>query len=427
MQNLSRPEYEKWVASTRDARMQWWREAKFGMFIHYGLYSVLGRHEWAQVKENIPPEEYARLADGLCYRSGAAEEWVKLAKAAGMKYAVLTTRHHEGFSLWDSKVNPFNSVKLGPHIDIVGEFVEACRKHGLRIGLYSSLMDWHNPDAFVCMKDPAARRRFLDYTFELNRELLSNYGKIDILWYDMARPMESAEGWESVSRNQFLRSLQPDIIINSRSRLEEDFGNPEEVIKPLDRDWEACMTFNGISWGYVNSAYAVAYSYNAPKILQMLQKCVRNGGNLLLNIGPQADGSVPEEVVSPLTSVGNWLQTNGEAVFGIPRTLHPTGGNGLCKVTANGRIHYLWTFLWPGTKELGVGGYLTAPQRITLPETGEEIEFEAQEHRILLKNLPEKCPDPHAGVALFRMEFDEAPKAIPMSRYPQCHGGETFL
>ena len=141
MQNLSRPEYEKWVASTRDARMQWWREAKFGMFIHYGLYSVLGRHEWAQVRENIPPEEYAALADGFCYRSGAAEEWVKLAKAAGMKYAVLTTRHHEGFSLWDSKVNPFNSVKLGPHIDIVGEFVEACRKHGLRIGLYSSLMD----------------------------------------------------------------------------------------------------------------------------------------------------------------------------------------------------------------------------------------------------------------------------------------------
>ncbi len=427
MKIMTKPEYERWTATTRDARMKWWREAKFGMFVHYGLYAMIGRNEWAQVDENIPPEEYAKLANDFPYKKGMAEEWVKLAKASGMKYIVLTTRHHDGFSLWDSKVNPFNSVNYGPKTDIVKEFTDACRKHGMRIGLYNSLMDWHNPDAFECMSDKAAYDRFIEYTYELNRELMTNYGKIDILWYDGSNPMRSAEGWDSLKRNQMIRELQPEIIINNRSGLDEDYGTPEAHITPMERDWEACMTFNGISWGYVNSEYAASYSYTPSRILTMLNTCVECGGNLLLNIGPKPDGSIPEEVIEPLTRVGAWLAENGESVYGLPRVEGQIGGNGVTYETQNGNNIYLWNRIWCGKPEVGVGGYVVPPERITFLATGEELEFETLEHRLIIKNLPKDCPDKHAGVAVFKLEFKEKPQYIYASRYPQLHGGEKIL
>ena len=182
MNLLSKGEYEAAIAATRDKRMKWWREARFGMFVHFGLYALLGRQEWAMANENIPPEEYEKLAERFQPKPGAPREWAKLAKAAGCKYMVLTTRHHEGFSLWDSKVNPFNSVNFGPHRDLVREFVDACREYDLGVGFYSSVMDWHHPDGRDCATDPDARRRYNDYLTALNTELLTNYDKIDILW-----------------------------------------------------------------------------------------------------------------------------------------------------------------------------------------------------------------------------------------------------
>ena len=313
---LCKADYLNEIAQSRDRRMAWWREARFGMFIHYGLYSQVGRNEWAMVLENMPILEYEKLAATFAPKPGAPREWARLAQRAGMKYMVMTTRHHEGFSLWDSKTNPYNSVNFGPKRDIVREFVDACREFGLRIGFYSSLMDWHHPDGWRCAFDSQARQRFNRYIEALNTELLTQYGKIDILWYDVARPMESWEGWNSVEMNQRLRALQPGLIINNRSRLPEDFSTPEEHIKAMDNDWEACMTFNGISWGYVDSSQARPYSYNAQRILKMLNTCCKQGGNLLLNIGPAPDGSVPVEAVEPLTTVGDWLMENGRAVYG---------------------------------------------------------------------------------------------------------------
>lgn len=247
----SRREYEEETARTRDQRMKWWRDARYGMFIHYGAYSVYGKHEWAMAMENWDPEEYAKFADGLRPKEGCCREWAKLARDAGMKYMVLTTRHHEGFSLWDSKVNEFNSVNYGPRRDIVREFVDACREFGLGVGLYSALMEWRHPDSSACIYDGAARRRFQEYLLSLDEELLSNYGKIDILWHDVPEPMESQEGWNALEMNQRLRELQPDIIINNRSYLPEDFQTPEGKILPADRDWESCMTFNEIGRAHV--------------------------------------------------------------------------------------------------------------------------------------------------------------------------------
>lgn len=424
---LSRPDYEEALAFTRDARMNWWREARFGMFVHFGLYSQLGRMEWAQARECIPVEEYEKLADTFAPKPGAPRQWAKLAKAAGMKYMVLTTRHHEGFSLWDSKANPYNAVNYGPHRDIVREFVEACREFDLKIGFYSSLMDWHHPDGWKCAFDNEARKRFLAYIEALNTELLTNYGHIDILWYDVPQPMKSAEGWDSLARNQRLRALQPHILINDRSYLPEDFGTPEERITADERDWEACMTFNGLSWGYVDEEQARAYAYTAPRILRMLCNCSRGGGNLLLNIGPKADGSVPADAVEPLTRVGDWLARNGEAAYGKKSHHCAVGGNGLSEVTcsADGKTVYLWHWIWPHGGTMSYGGYFTAPKRVTLLATGEEVAFTHDGHRITLTGLPESCPDP-VGVAVIRMEFDTVPEFVDFSRYPQLNDGKVF-
>ncbi len=422
---LSKPAYERLIASTRDERMKNWREWRFGMFIHFGLYSILGRHEWAMSVENRPIPEYEQLAQQFRPKAGAPREWAALAKKAGMKYMVMTTRHHEGFSLWDSKVNPYNAVACGGR-DVVREFVDACREFDMGIGFYSSLMDWHHPDGYAAAYDPAANKRFNDYLTELNKELLTNYGKIDVLWYDVPAPMESHEGWNSLERNQILRELQPHLIINNRSRLDEDFGTPEEHIKAEDtKDWEACMTFNGLSWGYVDSEQARPYSYNAHGIIKMLNQVTSGGGNLLLNIGPQPDGSVPVEAIEPLTQVGEWLSKNGEAVYGKKDRKKNGGWTTLAGMSYCGNTAYIWNWIYPADKVLIAAGYESKLNKVRMLATGQELTFKQEGRRIFI-DLPEINPSP-LGTAVIAMDFESEPKAVFASAYPQLHGGEVIL
>ena len=172
--------------------MQWWHEARFGMFIHWGLYSVIGRHEWAMENEGLPVAEYEQFAKQFKPKPNAARDWARLAKAAGQKYMVMTTKHHEGFCHFDTKLTNYTSPKQGPGRDLVKEYVDAARAEGMRVGFYYSLMDWHHPDGARCATDEAARRRFVDYIHGQIRELLTNYGKIDVLWYDVAWPLDAA-------------------------------------------------------------------------------------------------------------------------------------------------------------------------------------------------------------------------------------------
>ena len=181
------------VVADRLRRMKWWTDARFGMFVHFGLYSQLGRHEWVMNRERIPVKEYEKLARTFNPAPGSPREWAALAKKAGMKYMVMTTKHHEGFCLWDSKLTDYNAVKRGPGRDLVAEYVDACREFGLKCGFYYSLMDWHHPDGLAGSSDEPARRRFIDYTHGLVRELMSNYGKVDILWYDVPAPLKNAD------------------------------------------------------------------------------------------------------------------------------------------------------------------------------------------------------------------------------------------
>jgi len=416
---VGRREYEASVAASRDERMKWWREARYGMFVHWGLYAQVGRNEWVQSIEGIPVDEYAELAKSFKPKERPAREWAKLASESGMKYMVMTTKHHEGFCLWDSKHTDFNAMKACGR-DLVKEYVEACREFGLRIGFYYSLMDWHHPDGASAAYDPEARKRFLDFTKGCVNELMSNYGKIDILWYDVARPFNSHEGWESLAMNQMARELQPHLIINNRSRLDEDFGTPEGHVRAegAGRDWEACMTFDSASWGYMPSA--AQDSWNPRQILKMLNTAAGGGGNLLLNIGPKPDGSVPDAAVAPLTTVGKWLEQNGEAAYGALDRANIRGCTATGGFSRRGKTAYLWARHWPG-EDFALGGFKTKLASAKFLVSGDAVAFEQDETRIKLKNLPKECPDAVAGVTVIVLEFEAEPEHLRGPTTPALH------
>lgn len=376
----------------RARRLEWFRKARFGMFIHWGLYSQLGRHEWVMNRERIPLEEYEPLADMWKPRPGCQREWARLAKQAGMRYMVMTTKHHEGFCLFDSKLTDYNAAKRGPGRDLVAEYVEAARAEGLRVGFYYSLMDWHHPDGARCKTDEAARRRFVDYIHGQVRELCTNYGKVDIMWYDVAWPLD-VEGWESAKMNAMVRQLQPDIIINNRSLLPEDFGTPEQHIRPEEegRMWESCMTFNS-SWGYAPADT----DYKTPKqVVAMLRQVAAGGGNLLLNIGPAPDGSVPQPCIDTLMATGRWLEKYGPAIYDASDRFQQhwmfTGA-----FTAKGSRLYYHVFHWPG-QQLAIGGLRNRVTGIRLMN-GWELGWRQTESRLVIFGLPDTPPDPIATV-----------------------------
>ena len=405
----------------RKRRMKWWHEARFGMFIHWGLYALVGRHEWSSNQERIPWDEYYALADQWKPKANFAREWAKMATTAGQKYMVLTTRHHDGFSLFDSAHSDANSVKMGPKRDLVGEYVEACRSEGHKVGLYYSLIDWHHPDGMTCLTDMKARRRYLDYVRGQLNELMSNYGQIDILWYDVPYPMPDAKSWEMTKINGMIRKLQPGIIINDRGHLQEDYATPEENLHaaPTGRAWEAAMTFNG-SWGYMDSPDE---DYrDARHVLFMLQQVAFSGGNLLLNIGPEPDGSVPPPAVKRLTQVGNWLRDfGGEALYGnVDRA---QGLDALCNYvewTRKGNDAYVWFRHWPG--ERADLGYFkgTVKKATLLNRKGDKPVKVIQENGTLsLAGLPKTCPDKVMQMAVVKLECASRPRRQMVGHYAE--------
>jgi len=397
---------------TRSGRMKWWTEARFGMFVHWGLYSVLGRHEWVMNRERIPVKQYEQLADKFRPKRGAPAQWARLAQRAGMKYMVMTTKHHEGFCLWDTAQTDFNSVARGPHRDLVREYVEAAREFGLKVGFYYSLMDWRHPDGARCATDSRARRRFLDFTKACVRELTSNYGKIDILWYDLPWPLRTPELWESRKMNAMVRKAQPHIIINNRCRLDEDFGTPEEHVRPAapGRAWEACMTLNG-SCGYFPSIPDEDWR-SVRDILNMLRQAAAGNGNLLLNIGPAPDGSVPSLAIERLRTVGRWLERNGEAVYGrANRTDGRFDWTNLGGWTLKDKTAYFWCTRWVG-REIAIGGIRGKLRSASFLHNGRKVKFRQDGQRLILHSLPANCPDRIAGIVVIKMRFDRGPRQV---------------
>ena len=274
---------------TYEERMKWFNEARFGIYIHFGLYSLLGRGEWTMYSERIPAPEYAKLADSFLPAPGCAKEWAETARAAGAKYMVLTTRHHEGFCLFDSKYSDFTSAKLGCKRDIVREYVTAAREAGLKVGLYYSLLDWRFPGYFEPEKYPESKQALVQQAFDQVRELMTNYGQIDLLEYDGAwdaryqfRRPEWAKFWNSAELNAMVRELQPQIIINDRSGTDEDIETPEQVVRAgQQRMTESCMCIgDSCAWGYTR------FNPNWKSAEQLLQHLIQ-AAQIKINISTE--------------------------------------------------------------------------------------------------------------------------------------------
>ncbi|MCE5278775.1 MAG: alpha-L-fucosidase [Planctomycetaceae bacterium] len=389
---------------SKEQRLEWFRDARFGMFMHWGLYSLLGRGEWVLNREKIPAAEYEALADQWKPKRGWARECARLAKRAGMKYMVLTAKHAEGFLLWDSKMSPYNAAQRGPGRDLVAEYVDACRAEGLRIGFYYCFMDWHHPDGEICEHDEAARKRFLDYSRGCVRELMTNYGKIDIMWYDCPWPLMSPERIEADSFNRMVRRLQPHILINDRSLVPQDFATTEMNMDPKDgQAWEACMKTNA-EWGYVDYGQPEDW-LTSRKVLDMIRHATLHGGNLLLNIGPTPEGSMPEGAYKMLLPIGKWLAKNGEAVYGrrVRDQKRYLDWTMIGHWTRQGNTAYYWIDRWIGSETV-IAGFLAKVKRASILASGKPVKFKQVGDRVTLYGMPAANPDKNVHITVIKLE-----------------------
>ena len=383
--------------------IRWFRDARFGMFVHWGLYSVLGRHEWAMYQERIPPDEYRPLARRFNPKKWEASQWVALARQAGMRYMCLTARHHDGFSLFDSQASDFTSAKTAAGRDLVREYVEACREAGMGVGLYYSVADWTNaawqvgPEA-----DKPGWARFVEFVHTQVLELVTNYGRVDYLFYDGCPPPEL---WDCRSLNAEIRRRQPRILISSRCGLDEDVPSAEQhTLSDPGRVWECCMTMNG-SWGY---NWGDPDWKKARDIALTLITCCDNGGNLLLNVGPKPDGTVPARSVTLLRQMGRWLEANGEAVYGTdPNPFDRVPMRKLA--TGSGSTLYVALHHYYGPKSV-VGGIGNRAKGVRLLATGQEIAYEQDGGRLTLTGLPRKSPDPL--LTIVAVEYAGRPRTL---------------
>lgn len=325
-------------------RTKWHRDARFGMFIHWGAYAVPASGEWYKSRQELTTEEYQKYVDAFVPGNYHPEEWAQLAKDAGMKYAVMTAKHHDGYCLFDSKYTDYKISTAVEGADFIKDYVEAFRAKDLKVGFYYSLIDWHHEDYPYVGNHPLRKRdgfekedydwdNYLDYMHKQVEELMTNYGKIDILWLDYSFDDYQGEKWKAKELIKMIRKHQPDIIINNRLEVNHgvkdearafsgygDFETPEQGIptkKLVDKygnniPWETCLTLNN-SWGF-NSRDD---DWKSSKlIINTLVNCVSKNGNLLLNVGPDSQGTIPEPSRKVLREVGEWMKINGESIYG---------------------------------------------------------------------------------------------------------------
>jgi len=354
-------------------KVKWFVQSRFGMFIHWGLYAIPARGEWVRSVEKIPSEDYQQFFDEFNPKDYNPAEWARLAKKAGMKYAVLTSKHHDGFCLFDSKLSDYTSMHTPAKRDLVREFLDAFRNEGLKVGLYYSLIDWHHPDyphyddrvhpmrGCESVKDSEKGRNFDNYLRYMHgqvKELCSNYGKIDLMWFDFSYDEMTGEKWKATELVRMARSLQPHILFDNRleasgegfgslltddpNEYSGDFVSPEQIIPPkgiFDTNgnrvvWEACLTMNN-HWGFCENDH---FYKPAPMIIRKLVECVSKGGNMLMNVGPDANGRIPPESVRILEGVGDWMSKNGDSIYncGCSDIEKPDYG----RITRNGKKLY---------------------------------------------------------------------------------------
>jgi len=415
----------------KDARMEWFREARFGMFIHWGLYAipagewngkpVKGLTEWIQNGAEIPVSEYTKLKDQFNPTEYDAEAWVRLAKDAGMKYIVITSKHHDGFCLWNSAHTDWDVGSTPYQKDLIAPLAEACRKHGIKLCFYYSIMDWHHPDWGTKKPyrgnadNPAPDMdRYTAYMKAQLKELLTNYGDIGVLWFD--GEWEAAWTHErGLDLYEYCRSLQPSLIINNRvdkgragmagmtrdTKYAGDFGTPEDRVPAQGLpgvDWETCMTMNG-TWGYSKRDD----KWKSPEsLIRDLIDIASKGGNLLLNVGPTAEGVIQQEAVERLQHFAAWMGKHAEAIHGTTANILPETPWGRCTVkkSPDGTMRlFLHVFDWPADGKLnvtGIPGTVTATACLT--DASVNVKFTQPEPGVLAITLPAEAPDKIASV-----------------------------
>ncbi|MBN2414893.1 alpha-L-fucosidase [bacterium] len=409
-------------AGTDDQRMAWWRDARFGMFIHWGLYAVPAGEwngetthaEWIRTTARIPLETYDGFVDQFNPVDFNADAWVKMARDAGMKYIVITSKHHDGFCLFDSDQTDFNIMATPYKKDIMKALARACRKYRVKMCWYYSIMDWHHPD-YLPRRDWEKDRstegadfdRYVAYMKAQLKELITNYGDIGVLWFDgeWERTWNREYGFDLYN---YVRSLQPDIIINNRvgagrSGMEGmdksggfagDFGTPEQQIPATGLpgvDWETCMTMND-HWGWNKNDRNWKSSEN---LIRTLADIASKGGNFLLNVGPKADGTFPEESVERLRRIGEWMRVNGESIYKTSASPFRNLAWGRCtqKSVVGGTRLYLHVFDWPGDGKLVVPGIYNQVKKVyLLTDPTLEVSAERGPDDIIL-TLPSTAPD----------------------------------
>lgn len=427
-------------STSRDKRMEWWREARFGMFIHWGVYSVpagyyngqsiKGIGEWIMNRGKIPVAEYQQFASSFNPVKYDADAWVKLAKDAGMKYIVITAKHHDGFALFKSNASKWNMVDATPYgKDLLTPLAEACRKYGMKLGFYySQAQDWCNPggaaskkvasegwanpdsaaiDAYIASHenhwDPAQTTKTMSqYIDEVAvpqvKELLTNYGDVAVLWWDTPTGMTD----EFAEKLNAVLALQPNIITNDRLKRPNfagDYKTPEQRIpkeSELDgKDWETCMTMNN-TWGYKKNDHEWK---SAEVMIRNLVDIASKGGNYLMNVGPKDDGTIPMESIARLQQVGAWMKVNGEAIYGTKASPFATVSWGRItkKELKDNTILYLSVFNWPADKKLVVPGLTQTITSATLLAGGKKLAMAASKEGLVI-TLPEQAPDKMATV-----------------------------
>jgi alpha-L-fucosidase len=399
------------------SRNPWWQDARFGMFIHFGLPTILGRGIWAQYWEHIPRDEYASYAKLFAPKHYRPAEWVALARDAGMKYVVLTSRNHDGFCLFDTKTTDFNATRGPAGRDLLAEFADACHAAEMRMGFYYSLMSWRHAGCLQRdasqYREPEFYKSMVDEAHEQVRELTTNYGRLDILWFDCMRPGDPSI-WRSEELVRMTRKNQPGILVNDRAGVHGDFGTPENETTAQSGPWEACFTMTD-TWGH---APGDRNWKTSRELVNLLMSCAARSGNLILNLPPDGDGRFPAEGVDRLRDIGRWMNANGEAIHGT--TSAPIGhavniiGPGQGWATMRGNVIYLAAVRWQGST-FRFGWLRNRVISARVLGTNYEARVEQEGDRVWLHDLPEYAPDPL--LSIIAITVDGSPERVEPSDF----------